>query len=403
LLRFLALSHGRRADYVGPGAGRQPPRLFCRRSDAAIRVERELPPLDRLTLGIRRTQQMTLLSTLRARTQRGDVAHTIFRYGPAAAALVYPLLLMFLHRSGRQLVEATAASGKLSAGLGVGIAAALVSCVPLLSFFAIWRSAGEVRTRRRAHLAFAAPPLFTLAGVLFFLLGIPNGEYAVWVVAWVGVLAYAAWASPQAGSASARRTGLIRAAHGFSAAIIVVSFLLWHLANHVLAIQSLDQHKAAMDVLRVWYRSDVVQPILVALFAWQLVSGLRLLWAKLPSRGDIYSSIQTATAAYLAVYIPSPLIAVFILGRWFLAVDTTFAWASGAPTGLLLDPWNVRLIPHYSLAVLFLIGHLAVGLRTVLLSRGVRPIIADRVTWTICSAGLAVSLAITVAQLRVRG
>jgi hypothetical protein len=340
---------------------------------------------------------------LQTPTQRSDVAHTIFQYGPAAAALVYPLLLMFLHQSGRQLVEATAAAGKLSAGLGVGIAATLVSCVPLLGFVAIWRSTDQVRTRRLAHLAFAAPPLFTVAGVLFFLLGIPNGEYAIWAVAWAGALAYAACASPQTRSASARRTGWIRVAHGLSAAIIVATFLLWHLANHVLAVRSLDQHKAVMDVLRVWYRSDLVQPILVALFAWQLVSGLHLLWAKLPSAGDIYSSIQTATAAYLAVYIPSHLVAVFILGRWFLAVDTTFAWASGAPTGLLLDPWNVRLIPHYSLAVLFLIGHLAVGLRTVLLGHGVRPISADRATWTICSAGLAVSLAITVAQLRVGG
>jgi len=29
--------------------------------------------------------------------------------------------------------------------------------------------------------------------------------------------------------------------------------------------------------------------------------------------------------------------------------------------GLLLDPWNLRLIPHYSLAVLFVISHLAMG------------------------------------------
>src|SRR5262249_1688716 len=48
------------------------------------------------------------------------------------------------------------------------------------------------------------------------------------------------------------------------------------------------------------------------------------------------------------------------------AVDTTFAWASGEPMGLLLNPWNVRLIPHYSLAVLFVISHLAMGLRGII-------------------------------------
>ncbi len=341
------------------------------------------------------------LPAVQADARRGDLACTILRYGPAAAALAYPLLLLCLHRSGQQLVDSTTASAKLSAGLGVGIAAALILCVPLLGFVAIWRSADQLRARRLAHLAFAAPPLFTVVGVLFFLLGIPNGDYGLWAVAWVGALAYAARRSLPSRMPTAPPAGWVRTAHGLSAGVMLGAFLLWHLANHVVAAWSLDQNKGAMEALRLWYRSDLVQPVLVALFAWQFASGLRLLWAKLPPAGDIYSSIQTATAAYLAIYIPSHLIAVFILGRWFLAVDTTFAWASGAPTGLLLDPWNVRLIPHYSLAVLFLISHLAVGLRGVLLGHGIRATTADRATWTICTVGLAISLVIMVVQLHV--
>jgi hypothetical protein len=182
---------------------------------------------------------------------------------------------------------------------------------------------------------------------------------------------------------------------------IVVIFLVWHLVNHVLAIWSLDTNKYVMESLRAWYRADLVQPVLIALLGWQLAMGLRLLWAKAARPGDIYSSIQTATASYLGVYIPSHLIAVFVLGRWFLGIDTTFAWASGAPSGLLLDPWNVRLIPHYSLAVLFVISHLAMGLRAVLLGRGVSVAISDRIAWIICSIGLAVSCVVMVAQLRV--
>src|SRR5258707_5019277 len=110
-------------------------------------------------------------------------------------------------------------------------------------------------------------------------------------------------------------------------------FLAWHLAYPMRAAWSLEANKTIMDQLRAWYRSDIVQPILVALFAFQLLSGLRLLWAAIPQRTDIYSSIQTATGSYLVVYISSHLIAVFILGRIFLGIDTTFAWASGAPTG----------------------------------------------------------------------
>jgi hypothetical protein len=142
-----------------------------------------------------------------------------------------------------------------------------------------------------------------------------------------------------------------------------------------------------------------VQPALIALFAWQLATGLRLLWVKSARRGDIYSSIQTASASYLRVYIPSHLIAVFVLGRWWLGIDTTFAWASGAPNGLLLDAWNVRLIPHYSFAVLFLIGHLAMGVRAVLLGHGVSVAAANRAAWTICLVGFAASGVIATAQL----
>ncbi len=346
-----------------------------------------------------RPQQMTHFA-LQAAARRGGTVGTILRYGPAAAALAYPLLLMLLHLCGRQLAEATTATAALSAGLGAAGAAALVVGVPLLGFAAI-RCSGDLRTRRLAHLAFAAPPLFTLTGAVFFLLGIPNGDYAVWGILWTGALIYAARKSPAPMTTAARPAGWIGTAHGLSAGIILAAFVIWHLANHVVALWSLDQNKAVMDVLRLWYRSPVVQPLLVTLLLWQMLSGLRLLWAKLPSAGDLYSSIQTATAAYLAVFVSSHLMAVFVLGRWLFAVDTTFPWASGAPTGLLLDPWNVRLIPHYSLAVLFLIGHLAVGLRGILLGHGIRATTATRATWTACTAGLALSLVILAAQLRI--
>jgi hypothetical protein len=156
-----------------------------------------------------------------------------------------------------------------------------------------------------------------------------------------------------------------------------------------------------MDLLRGWYRSDIIQPVLVALFVSQLLSGLRLLWAKIPREADIYSSIQTATGGYLAVYITSHLVAVFILGRIFLGIDTTFAWASGAPTGLLLDAWNVRLIPHYSLAVLFVMSHLAMGLRAVLLGHAARLASANRLAWIICGVGFPVSFVVAIAQLTI--
>jgi len=102
------------------------------------------------------------------------------------------------------------------------------------------------------------------------------------------------------------------------------------------------------------------------------------------------------------VYIVSHLIAVFVLGRIFQGVDTTFAWASGAPTGLLLDSWNVRLIPHYSLAVWFVVTHIALGVRVILIAHGISLIAVNRVAWASCAAGFVLSFVITLAQLNVR-
>src|SRR5215813_4539593 len=323
------------------------------------------------------------------------------QYGPSVAALFYPLALFALHESGKQLLQATYAGGKLAAGVAMGLAVCLVYSVPVLSFAVILRSTADVRSRRLAHLAFASPPMFVLIGVLFYMLGLPNGDYLVWTLGWLGVLAFARVARPVNRMAAPAATW-VRFGHGISAALIIAFFLAWHLGNHLTAAWSLDTDKQVMDALRTWYRSSAVQPILIALFAFQLLSGLRLLWAKIARETDIYSAAQTGTGAFLGVYIVTHLIAGFVLGRIFQGVDTTFAWASGAPTGLLLDSWNVRLIPHYSLAVWFVVTHIAVGVRVILIAHRISLIAVNRVAWASCAAGFVLSFVITLAQLSVR-
>ena len=155
--------------------------------------------------------------------------------------------------------------------------------------------------------------------------------------------------------------------------------------------------------LRKWYRSELVQPALVILMLFQVVSGVTLLWRVTAARTDFYLTLQTSIGAFLAAFIVSHLNAVFILGRAVTKVDTTFLWASGAPAGLLPDAWNVRLIPHYSLGVWFAITHMGLGLRGVLLPHRVSLPTADRVAWGVSVLGAAFALTITIAQLSVHG
>jgi len=97
---------------------------------------------------------MMLFPTLTTAIRR-DFAGMIFRYGPAAVALVYPLALAALHLSGQHFVRATATTNRLQAGFAIFLAAALICAVPLISFTVISRS-DRPRERYLAHLAFAA-------------------------------------------------------------------------------------------------------------------------------------------------------------------------------------------------------------------------------------------------------
>ena len=128
--------------------------------------------------------------------------------------------------------------------------------------------------------------------------------------------------------------------------------------NHASAVLSLELNQAMMNALRKWYRSGLIQPVLVTLMLFQVVSGVTLLWRATAAQGDLYRTLQTSTGAFLTAFIVSHLNSVFILGRTVTKLDTTFLWASGAPAGLLPDAWNVRLIPHYSLGVWFVISHI---------------------------------------------
>ena len=192
-------------------------------------------------------------------------------------------------------------------------------------------------------------------------------------------------------------------AHGISALLIVLIFLALHLVNHASAAFSPGFNQAMMLALRKWYRSELVQPLLVTLMVFQVVSGTILLWRATAARSDLYRTLQTTTGAFLTAFIVSHLNAVFILGREASNVDTNFFWASGAPVGLLPDSWNVRLIPHYTLGVWFVITHIGLGLRGVLLAHQISPPLADRVAWAVSALGAAFAITIAVAQLRVHG
>ena len=340
---------------------------------------------------------------------RGDA---LLRLGPgrwyaaglAAAALVYPLLLAGLHGSGKLLQTAPAAR---SATVAVWLM--LVLAVPALGLFTAARlgrvdrpTLAETRARAVAHLAFACPPLFTLIGVLLYINASSIPDLAVWTAIWVAAGAIVVAAPRDNGAPLPGTAARLRLAHGVSAASLLAIFLVMHLGNHLVGLWGLDQHRAVMETLRGWYRHPLVEPALILLIVFQAVSGAWLLRARLGQRAAFFETLQSATGAYLGIFIASHVTAVLVLGRSFVGIDTDFYWASGEAAGLIGDPWNVRLIPHYLLAVWSLITHAGCGLRSVLLEHHVREATGNRVATGVSAGGALVAIAIVSAQSGLR-
>lgn len=317
---------------------------------------------------------------------------------PIGTALLYPWALRLFHdamiANPRSMVPA----------LWLIIAFAL----PLSCLFFAWRSAAGTGdalpiVRRAAFAALAAPPLFVLTGVVSSLLHSPIRDIWTWSLVWLAVGVGATVAVARARSRPAGGiTGRLRVLHGVTGLVILL-FVALHLANHLTGLFGPLVHARVMAIGRVVYRSQLVEPVLVAILLVQVASGLRLAWRWSSRPLDAAKVMQTGSGAYLAAFILTHLNSAFVSARWVHGTPTDWAWATGAPDGLLMDAWNIRLLPHYALGVFFIIAHLFCGLRTILLAHGVRQSTADRI-WAsglLLAGGVSLLIAAALCGLRI--
>ncbi|NJM72338.1 MAG: hypothetical protein HC862_20405 [Scytonema sp. RU_4_4] len=330
---------------------------------------------------------------------------------PMVAALVYPVVLMALFYSARLLHNATHFSDAVVGTVALILCFLLTYSVPALGLAIAYRlgqisdpTPSQIRVRRFAHLVFASPPLFTCIGVVLLILGITNGDYIVWGIIWIPIVLLTLRSHLAIGTRIVssppfnwERLKVIGAIHGISALTILLIYLVPHIANHLTAFWSVNTHIGVMETLRQWYRSKLVEPLVIVLFMCQVITGLVLWRPRTTHQSDVFGTFQTASGAFLSVFITSHTMAVFLLAR-ANGVDTNFFWASGQPAGMLGDPWSVRLIPHYTLAVWMLFTHLACGLRFRLLDRRIPISRANKVAWGIIGLGFIIALVIILAM-----
>lgn len=236
-----------------------------------------------------------------------------------------------------------------------------------------------------ALLAAVTPPLFSLMGKF------SSNELLAWYLV-TAVAALTAFVPVSESTGVASRSS-IRYVHA-SSAIVLGTFAIAHVFNHSLAIVSLGTHTAVLHVLRVVYRQTIVQAILVAAVAVQVLTGLTMVAKYALRRASPLRNLQLVSGLYLAVFLVSHLIAVFTIRQ--RGVDSDFAWASHAPAGMLGALSTVSLLPRYSLAVLAVFVHLASQARWNL-TRVMSESAARRASYGVMALGGATSVVITLA------
>ena len=300
------------------------------------------------------------------------------------AALSYPFILTGFNASVTTITKSDV--GALP-WLTATVSLLLAFAVPTIALLAAMHFAeirqptvAQLRAKHMALLAVAAPTVFTFIGVVLSMLGDPVPDTWLWVACWL--LAVVALLRVDRNAPAPAKVqpvpAALRVAHGISALLIIGIFLALHIANHLTGLVGPSTYDAVMKIFRHVYRTELLQPLLVTLFLFQVGTGLYLVWKHTAAPSDRFRTFQIASGVYLAFYVLGHMNSVFIFARTYLGIDTGWDFATGAPSGFVKDPWNIRLVPHYWLGVFFVLSHIAAGTRALMMAHGASKALADR-------------------------
>jgi len=172
-----------------------------------------------------------------------------------------------------------------------------------------------------------------------------------------------------------------------------------HIGNHLAGFWSGSVHIAIMNVVRHVYRDDIVQPVLLVLIGFQILSGATLVQRRMRMPSDIFGTVQTMCGAYIGVYFLAHMTAVF--AARYAEIDTNWAWLTRPNDSLLASLFKLRLIAHYWVGPIAIVAHIACGLRWLLLQRDISSAVANRIAWVLIAVGFVVSSLILIALLNV--
>jgi hypothetical protein len=321
---------------------------------------------------------------------------------PALAAIAYPFLLSAI----AWLLRAFQVTAPPSpAVITVTVLAILASASGVMGVaFARALSLGRIGAgtgsfRFLAHLAFAAPSLMVGFGNVAGLLHARAAVAIAWPLFWLAVTAvtWLARGASQPTPLPANRK--LAVAHGISALAILILFVLPHLANHLAGIVSGAAHIQVMRWTRLDYRNVIIEPLLLTLIAFQIMSGFVLVRRKLSSPSDVFGTLQTMTGVYVGIYLLAHMTAAFSARG--AGTDTNWNWLTYDDQGLLSHLDSLTLVAHYWVGPIAIIAHVACGLRVVMLEHGVSERMVGRLAWGLIGLGAVASSVILAGLLGV--
>ena len=273
------------------------------------------------------------------------------------ALLTYPLVPWLLFQSAGLSAVSPVLSGLcVLLSFGWGVTGPVMAWLALCEADRIQLNRGEhPQLVREAILAVVGWPFFVLSGAVLAWIPAAGLQTPLWYLLLAAVAASRWLPLPQARPAPGQ--WLDRVHRG--SAVLLLAFGAVHVVNHLTSIESLQAHVGLQNALRTVYRQPVVEALIVLAALSQVWTGARLVSRVRLQRSTRLRNLQVLAGSFLGMFFLSHLTGVFISGRLVQGVDTTFAWATGGPHGLLTNARSPQFVPYYLLAVLAFFLHAA--------------------------------------------
>jgi hypothetical protein len=170
-------------------------------------------------------------------------------------------------------------------------------------------------------------------------------------------------------------------------ALVIGSFILVHLINHLYILGGVQQHIDFMDAFRVVYRNPIAESILLLCVMFQVCIGLYFVWRRRGQRSGFLEKAQALSGLYLAYFLLNHVGAV-LYGRFVAELDTNIYYGIA---GFYTAPFHLYFNPYYFFAVVAIFVHIASAFQWLSRKQIADPL-RSRLAYTIIFLGLVISL-----------